>query len=316
MSHFNKRQTFYTENQYRIFLKEYDEVLELCKTNTFESDSPEQEASLRARHLQGLLLDKVLACYTAGEEIELLIPLLEELVEKYEIRQNKLALYEDAPTISPLAIDDWPYQYEECVQVIGLCILLHRTDLLKRFVTLIDDAGYAGDDTIYEDLLCKVLPGRSDVDQWYHDVYSPLVQTIYAKTKEDAARFLEKYCCEWYAAFEQAPWHDTHLQGEEGSYVGYWAIEAGAIAFLYGIDDSKIDHMVYPSDLVEYARNHPISNASQVARIDAGQPCSKTGYWFTPAQANSRRRFSHREIMPDFGDSNSNHTIWYWTGED
>ncbi|MFW9086844.1 PoNe immunity protein domain-containing protein [Pseudomonas sp. P2758] len=121
---------------------------------------------------------------------------------------------------------------------------------------------------------------------------------------------------QWYSAFRQASWHDTHLQGEEGNCVGYWAFEAGAIAFLYGIDDSKIDHMVYPKDLVEYARNHPISNASQVARIDAGQPCSKTGYWFTPAQANSRRRFSHREIMPEFGESNSNHTIWYWTGED
>ncbi len=35
----------------------------------------------------------------------------------------------------------------------------------------------------------------------------------------------------------------------------HWALEAGAVAFLYGIDDSKIDHMVYPKDLVEYARS-------------------------------------------------------------
>jgi hypothetical protein len=93
------------------------------------------------------------------------------------------------------------------VQVIGFCALLHRTDLLKRFVRLIDNAGYVGDDTLYEDLLCKALPNRHDVDQWYHDVYSPLVQAIY-------------------------------------------------------IDDSKIDHMVYPKDLVEYARSYAVSNSS------------------------------------------------------
>ncbi|WP_134743358.1 PoNe immunity protein domain-containing protein, partial [Pseudomonas viridiflava] len=110
-----------------------------------------------------------------------------------------------------------PYQYEELVQVVGLCILLHRRDLLERFVRLLDRAGYAGDDTLYEDLLCKVLPGRHDVDQWYHDVYSPLVQSIYAKTKSEASEFLNGYCKQWYPAFKQAPWHDTHLQGEDGN---------------------------------------------------------------------------------------------------
>ncbi|MFW9081544.1 PoNe immunity protein domain-containing protein [Pseudomonas sp. P2757] len=145
-------------------------------------------------------------------------------------------------------------------------------------------------------------------------MFTPLLLKRYMQKQKKMPRICLRN--QWYSAFRQASWHDTHLQGEEGNCVGYWAFEAGAIAFLYGIDDSKIDHMVYPKDLVEYARNHPISNASQVARIDAGQPCSKTGYWFTPAQANSRRRFSHREIMPEFGESNSNHTIWYWTGED
>lgn len=227
-----------------------------------------------------------------------------------------MAIYERAPKISPLAIDDWPDQYEECVQVISLCILLHRTDLLKRFVILIDEAGYAGDDTLYEDLLRKVLPNRHDVDRWYHDVYTSLIQAIYADTKEKASKLLNDYCKQWYPAFKQAPWHDTHLQGEDGSYVGYWAIEAGAIAFLYGIDDSKIDHMVYPKALVEYARNYKGDIASKINRIIAGEACSKTGYWFTPAQANSRRHFQQGEIMPSFSDSKWGDTLWYWSGEE
>ncbi|MBI6853524.1 DUF3396 domain-containing protein [Pseudomonas cichorii] len=51
------------------------------------------------------------------------------------------------------------------------------------------------------------------------------------------------------------------------------------------------------------------------ARIEAGQPCSKTGYWFTPAQANSRRHFQQGEIMPRISDSTWGDTIWYWSGE-
>jgi hypothetical protein len=257
-----KRQNFYSENHYNIFLKASDDAINFYRTRTFKSDSSEEEEMLRSRFFQRLSLDKLLATYTAGEAVPSLTPILEDLVSKYEERQGKLAQYEMNPNISPLAISDYPYQYEECVQVIGFCILLHRTDLLQRFVSLIDNAGYEGTDTLYEDLLCKVLPGRHDIDQWYHDVYSPLVQAIYSETAEDASAHLERYCREWYAAFEHAPWHDTHHQGEDGSYVGYWAIEAGAIAFLYSIDDSKIDHMAYPKDLVEYARNYQPSNKS------------------------------------------------------
>ncbi|MEX5576108.1 DUF1911 domain-containing protein [Pseudomonas lijiangensis] len=309
------RQKFFSDEHYANFLSEYDELVEFFKFNKFKSDSDLEEASQRAKYFQSLALDRLLATYTSGEKIEAIIPLLEELIEKYETRQKALAEYQGLPKISPLAIDDWPNQYEEAVQVISLCILLHRTDLLPRFVKLIDEAGYAGDDTLYETLLSKVMPDRYDVDQWYHDVYTPLIQAIYVDSKEEASKLLKKYCQQWYPAFKQAPWHDTHLQGEEGTYVGYWAFEAGAIAFLYGIDDSKIDHMVYPKDLVEYARDYQPANEAQVARIDAGQPCSKTGYWFTPAQANSRRHFQQGEIMPRISDSTWGDTIWYWSGE-
>ncbi|WP_219094059.1 PoNe immunity protein domain-containing protein [Pseudomonas sp. UMAB-40] len=310
------RQNFFSTKHYENFLREHDELIEFFKINKFKSDSPLEEASQRAKYFQTLALDKLLATYTAGENIDALAPMLEDLVEKYEIRQKALAEYQGVPNISPLAIDDWPNQYEEAVQVISLCILLHRTDLLPRFVKLIDDAGYAGEDTLYEALLNKVMPHRHDVDEWYHDVYTLLIQAIYTDNRQESPKLLKKYCQQWYPAFKQAPWHDTHLQGDEGTYVGYWAFEAGAIAFLYGIDDSKIDHMVYPKDLVEYARNHKGDTDSQINRIVAGEPCSKTGYWFTPARANSRHHFQQGEIMPSFSDSKWGDTLWYWSGEE
>lgn len=76
-----KRQKFFSETHYKNFQKEHDEVLEFLKTNTFESDSPEEEAALRSRHLQRLALDRLFAAYTAGEEIVYLIPLLDDLIE-------------------------------------------------------------------------------------------------------------------------------------------------------------------------------------------------------------------------------------------
>ena len=42
------------------------------------------------------------------------------------------------------------------------------------------------------------------------------------------------------------------------SYVGYWAFSAAAFTYLYDIDDSGYrDELVYPKDLVDYARKSP-----------------------------------------------------------
>ncbi|WP_373386866.1 DUF3396 domain-containing protein [Pseudomonas alcaligenes] len=50
------------------------------------------------------------------------------------------------------------------------------------------------------------------------------------------------------------------------------------------------------------------------ARIEAGKRCPQTGYWFSPAQQNSRRHFTQGEIMPEFEDSPWGATLWYWSG--
>ncbi len=315
------RQPFISESYYKNLLSAYDSSDEHWNSHRLEEDFPGQEESIKAYEKKHDALCALIIRYTAGEPIAELNQPLEKVVVNFERYQKALADYEHAPNIAPLAIDDWPGNYEECLQVISLCILLQRSDLLKRFVALFDNAGYAGSDTLYEDLLSKVLPNRQDVDQWYHAVYTPLIHAIYADDKQEARQLLKKYCNEWYAAFEnlQTNWHDTHLDidGDEGSYYGYWAFEAGAIAFLYDIDDSEIDHMVYPRDLVTYARNFtPPAGSAQIGRVEAGQPCPRAGYWFTPAQNGSRRSFQQGETMPDFSDSSWGATIWYWSGED
>lgn len=316
----NRRQKFIFDSYYQKSIKLYDETESRWENETMQADNPAQEKALRTGYFKESAFNALLISYTAGEPIETLLPRLEKLITCYEIYQNALALEDGEPDISPLAIDDWPEQYEECVQVISLCILLHQKDLLIRFVNLIDRAGYAHEDTLYEDLLRKILPGRSDLDEWYHELYSPLVNAIYSDDEKEASDLLLEYCKEWYPAFGklQTNWHDSHLdiEDDDGNYVGYWAFEAAAVAFLYGIDDRKISHMVYPKDLVEYARNYQSSSSSQTSRVDAGKPCIKSGFWFTPAQNDSRRYFNQGEIMPKFDNSAWGDTIWYWSGEE
>lgn len=50
-------------------------------------------------------------------------------------------------------------------------------------------------------------------------------------------------------------------------------------------------------------------------RLEAGQPCSMAGYWFSPAQSDSRRYFNQGEILPSFSGSAWGDTLWYWSGE-
>jgi len=47
------------------------------------------------------------------------------------------------------------------------------------------------------------------------------------------------------------------------------------------------------------------------ARAEAGSLCPRDGFWFTPAQANSRRFFRASEVMPEIG-GDYGATIWQW----
>ncbi|MFT3721036.1 Imm71 family immunity protein [Pseudorhodoferax sp.] len=48
-----------------------------------------------------------------------------------------------------------------------------------------------------------------------------------------------------------------------------------------------------------------------LAGVPSGQPCPRTGYWLTPARADSRRHFERGELMPDLR-SDYGATIWQW----
>ncbi|WP_180161423.1 PoNe immunity protein domain-containing protein [Acinetobacter sp. YH12040] len=213
-------------------------------------------------------------------------------------------------------------EYERCMQLIGLCYLLHRRDLLPRIAAMQDKIYHEQTDqldTLYEDFLSFELTDRYDVDQWFFDnPYRPLIFSKYRDTKEESIHDIQEYLKLWYPAFESAAWHDTHKM-DEGLYFGYWAIEAAAYVYLLDLDDIEITHMIYPKDLVKFAREFvpsekDISNPStKTLRCEAGQICPKTGEWYSPANNMEKRHFNQGEGMPEIKDNPWGLTIWYLT---
>ncbi|WP_224793799.1 MULTISPECIES: PoNe immunity protein domain-containing protein [Pseudomonas] len=265
----HKRQHFLTPQRYERFLEHDQESRAFLRNNRLQADSDEQEAVFSGKSLKELALDKLLISYTAGVDIDALPAVLETLIVEYEQLQHKMAVYAEDPDVAPLNLGDTE-EHHECMQVISLCILLGRHDLLERFVALMDNGGYAEQDTLYEDLLSRVLPDRYDVDEWYQDYATPLVQTIYAASPEQAASRLQGYCEQWYDHFLHASWYDTHGDDVSG-YVGYWSFEAAAVALLYGIDTRALLHVIFPHDLLEHARNLPAYQAIRWECLGEGE---------------------------------------------
>ncbi len=317
-----RRQQFITESFYNELSPFEANALLRLRAKLDDPAKDDESRSLLWQGICGYAVSHMVMQYTAGQPIEPLRAMLANIVGDYEAYQRALSVYEGVPAIAPLGLDRLD-DYELCMQLIGLCYLLHRRDLLPRIAKL-EDPGYAGEDTLYEDLLSHELEGRFEVDVWYHDEpYRDLVNSFYRDTPEERLADLQQYLKAWYPAFKSVPWHDGHLRMTEtdGDYYGYWAFEAGAVAYLLDLDDSSITHMVYPKDLVAWARAHKhlSEDAADAAagggttrlRCEAGEPCLRTGHWFTPAQANSRRLFQAGELMPAVG-GDYGLTIWQW----
>ncbi|SDR94414.1 PoNe immunity protein domain-containing protein [Pseudomonas oryzae] len=313
----NRRQPFATETYAKAMIRLTEES---CQKIYGYFPNPAIHVNNKAIKASSLITnycDMLLMLYTAGYAIENLTSNLEPLIAAYERkREFDILAYGSDEVCAGFGEND---DYEQFLQTLSLCILLGRGELIPR-LSAIFDRDNKGQDAIYETLLSFYDDSRIRTDDLlFKRPYAGLLKVIRASTPEEASKLLDKYCKDWYPAFKKAPWYDSHLSidGDDGSYSGYWAFEAGAIAFLFNIDDSQIDHMVYPKDMVAYTRNFiPPAGSTQIGRVEAGQPCPRAGYWFTPAQANSRRHFQQGELMPSFTVSSWGDTLWYWSGEE
>jgi hypothetical protein len=323
--HEKRRQQFLSEHYYHFFTDF------IVKSNMHWRDHIPANAgsdvfgrALASANVANQIFYLFVLRYTGGESLDDLRGDLSGVVEAFKQNADCERKYANDPHFPPLRfaeIDD----YERAMQLIGLCYLLHRRDLLPSLAAMLDGA-FAGKDTLYEDLFAFELKGRYEVDEWYHDEpYRNIINSFYRDTSVESIADIEQYLKIWYKSMKKAPWHDSHLDMTEegGAYFGYWAIEAAAAVYLLELDDRSFrDHIVYPKDLVDYARNldRQTPLAPSVAeqdglrlRVDGGQQCPTTGFWFTPAGKDSRRHFQQGDIMPVFVGSQYGATIWQWS---
>lgn len=261
-----RRQKFLHEDIYHNTRKNQIALLEGQLLNKNSADSAQSQTVI----YQFLYLEEFwiwMLDYTAGEPIDALAPRIADIVDKFEewnevdqLYQQELALdfpedgpyeYEGAPQFSILS------DYEDTLQLLSIAILLRDQRSVRRIIHVL--RSHRGHDGLFEQLIGTYVEDSQDLHTCI--ISKPcdtLLQVFYEEDDNAALALLQKYLKQWYPAMKNHPrWYDEHLNiNEEGyaAYYGYWAFEAGATVFILDLDDSQIDHLVYPKDLVDYAR--------------------------------------------------------------
>lgn len=323
-----RRQPFLTERYYLASEKE-----------AVKHGIPERKQSLTSGKLQGLDLKYVAygqakeylhllhLRYTAGYPIEKLAKDLDEVVSAWEdfakIQREFLKQPDDAAFDFAIRVD-----YNHIIQLVGIAILLCRTDLLPRVNRLCFI--YRGEDFLYDELLYPFVAGHVEAEEYklFHEYpYETLIDVLESEDPAEQSALMKEAVEDWYGDNEGEPFHDTHKRISDdgsGGYFGYWCFELAALCVIHKIDDVSFrEHITYPKDLVDYCRANldltkPALSANSIEatrlRAEAGQPCPREGFYFTPAKVNSRKFFKQGEIMPKVG-GDYGATIWQWDGQ-
>lgn len=322
-----KRQPFLFENYYVNYLQWFQGKLVPNLQENFVANKDDAKGMAESHGVVAHCLFDILQLrYTAGEDIAGLSDLLAQVVDNHEQEARYLRQTESDPSwpaIDLASIDG----YVIFVALQSLAILLHRQDLLLRIHALIADSEFDKEDALVEELLIRYLPNRPYLDEWFHDEpYRHLLDATAGDTPEEKLADLKTYLKKWYGGMKGAGWYDAHKGMTDegmGGYFGYWAWEAGAIAYLHNIDDSTVDSVYYPKDLVAFARSvspppnstPPEPQQAERLRCEAGQPCPKSGLWSSPAYPEGKRRFQQGEVMPHIEGNAWGATIWHYAGE-
>jgi hypothetical protein len=274
--------------------------------------------------------------YSGGVDIDKLAPRLGEIVDEFvewyhcevERRKERVKLYPEKGIeieISPVDFDN-QIDYQDTLQLISVGLLPRDNRSMFRIIEVMRSnrwrdelfdrliAGFVDQDDLPKEGLMHEQPYQLLLDCWYEE--DPFKQTELVKA----------YCENWYKYQDGSRWYDghKHIFEDTGPYYGYWAFEAGGTCYLLDIDDSTIDHMVYPKDVVAYAKKLYAEGRRTSTDEDYRKPpprlCAlhgetvpESGVWFTPALKGEagRRRFNAGDRLPETAYSDWGEVIWY-----
>lgn len=252
--------------------------------------------------------------YTAGQPIAELareIPLVVSKFDAFIPLENPPP--NEAHTLTITQLEAYVY----VMWLLALCHLLGHAELIPTVMSWIDrNAEFnRGRDGLFEAVVEKLTGEREPVDRvlLHPAAYRPLAKAT-APDAQDRPALVKEFLDGWYKNMTDCYWHGTHTDKEGSSYFGYWAFEAALVTVLWDIDDSSYrDHLVYPKDLVDWAREHQTKALpSGPDRTSGGESCPQAGWWFTPALRGSRRYFKLGEVMPVIEGSDYGSTFWQW----
>jgi len=260
--------------------------------------------------------------YSAGADVEQIAtvwPHALEWAEEYAEFSHRFNQSPDAHgrIVSHVGLPTEDY-WIVALRLVCFGLLTGYASEMSRVMAILD---YANDenDGLLERLVAPFVSGRGTPPDecTRHLPYRKLFK-VFAAPEAKRPALMVKYLDDWFEASRREPYIDQH---EYHNFTGYWSWEAAAVTWLLNIDDTSYrEKDFYPRDLVDYARLHasspqatdPSTAAAPIRlRCEAGQPCPRAGFWFTPAQAGSRRLFKESEVMPSVG-GDYGATIWQW----
>ncbi|ADU39676.1 PoNe immunity protein domain-containing protein [Variovorax paradoxus] len=258
-------------------------------------------------------LELVILRYTAGRPIEELSRELPSVIEAFDryVPFNKPRPNE-ARSLEITQIEAYVY----VTWLLALCKLLGHAESVPKVLAWLDIGREfsRGRDTLFEQIVGKLTGAMEDPGRYILHLapYAPLGKAVIAEHADDRPALVKEFLDGWYKGLKECYWHGTHT--DQIGYFGYWAFEAALVTVLWDIDDSSYrDHLVYPKDLVDWARDHRTEAVpSGPSRTPGGQACPQAGWWFTPALKGSRRYFKHGEVMPVIDGTDYGSTFWQW----
>ena len=257
-----RRQPYINEQIFLNTMAHYRREEEQGERDLLENAHLPREQTVILGFMAGFLWREFQLRYTAGDPLPDLAELLTKVVVAYEREAVASDRLPDDEYIPVFALDDPIDEYVDFIGLISACALLHREDLIPRVHALVAGGAYDEVDFLIEKLLSFYLPDRPAMDEWlWNKPYGLLVEVLIGDTAAAKAGAMKRYVSKWYSSMKGL----AHFWGKHerikhaySSYVGYWAFSAAAFTYLYDIDDSGYrDELVYPKDLVDYARKSP-----------------------------------------------------------
>jgi Domain of unknown function (DUF1911)/Domain of unknown function (DUF1910) len=283
-------------------------------------------------------LDRLSLEYTAGKPIEEVKALYPAAVEAFEAWCEAYTAYHhyeypekrDRNIGSPVDLNSHQ-SYVQVLRLLSLGVLFNEAVLLRKIAEHLFADRHK--DAIVEELFYPFVADAQECKGLYHiELYDDLLGAIW-EDGETSTAAMQKFLKTWYKFYEGASWHNAHLRVGDvedspdwANYYGYWAWEAGALAYLYELDDRDYkDNILYPKDLVAWARRQgqppktytPAAGETQAPIMARpGSACDKAGTWITAALLQERSiQMKVGEKFPSQAkDPSGNEVFWYWKG--